>query len=309
MSDLNQIDDEKDNLDLAYWLAMSCTDSNKTLEILDKAASQGHIQSIHKLGEFFLEGKIVEEDYDKAAKLFEKAAMQGYAKSLKELYFMYENGDVVCHNSDEFIELIEKFPDAFFEIGCAYLSGDRVEEDLETAFNFFKNGASKGSLKAKYYLGRMYFYGEGVEQNYNVAIKLIWEAAEELPEAQSFLSAQYFSGTGVEQDFEMSFGLAKEAVSRGYNDAKYILGILYISGNGVKRDTGKGRDLLEEAAKYGGPEISAQAKHALGLIYYKGQGAIKNIEKAKNFFKEACDAGESESCEMYEKIKKSEINK
>lgn len=56
----------------------------------------------------------------------------------------------------------------------AYQKGDYV-----TALEEWKPLAEQGDAAAQFYLGVMYYYGRGVPQNYNEAVKWYTKAAEQ----------------------------------------------------------------------------------------------------------------------------------
>jgi TPR repeat protein len=85
----------------------------------------------------------------------------------------------------------------------AYIGGD-----YETAYNTMisiSKTDEKNAL-AQYYLGMMYFKGQGVEKNYEEAGKWFRKAAENrLPQAQYKLAELYTDGEGVPRDFEFAY--------------------------------------------------------------------------------------------------------
>ncbi len=78
--------------------------------------------------------------------------------------------------------------------------------------------AEDGHAKAQYQLGVMYYYGEGVPQNYDRAAEWYGKAAEGGDaDAQFNLGLMYAHGIGVEQDFVSAhvwFNLAASVYSR-----------------------------------------------------------------------------------------------
>ena len=55
-------------------------------------------------------------------------------------------------------------------------------------------------------------------------------------EAKFFLGALYYSGQGVEQDFSEALKLFEESSNSGYTSATYNLGVIYAKGRGVDID-------------------------------------------------------------------------
>ena len=74
-------------------------------------------------------------------------------------------------------------------------------EDYGTAKRIWKTLALRGSAKAQYFLGNMYYRGVGVEQDDNQAVKWYKLAAEQcLTQAQNNLGTMYMRGLGVGRD-------------------------------------------------------------------------------------------------------------
>lgn len=114
--------------------------------------------------------------------------------------------------------------------------------------------AEKGCDMAQYNLGRMYVFGNGLEdslaeKNYAEALKWLSRATENgeffslaaLGELY-FRGEQYFPGEGVPQDYQKAFELFSRSVdhptAKQYRlyDAALRIGEMYASGNGVSQD-------------------------------------------------------------------------
>jgi TPR repeat protein len=62
----------------------------------------------------------------------------------------------------------------------------------------------------------MYTYGEGIEQNYNEALKWYQLAAkQDYADAQASLGDIYFLGQGVADDFNKSIEMYEKAIKNG----------------------------------------------------------------------------------------------
>ena len=65
------------------------------------------------------------------------------------------------------------------------------------------------------------------------------------------LGMHYYYGTGVEQDYEEAVRWYRDAAEAGNAIAQYNLGQCYFGGTGVERDLDFARDWLEKSAKNG----------------------------------------------------------
>ena len=73
--------------------------------------------------------------------------------------------------------------------------------DHATAFRELLPLADAGDVDAQYYLGGLYYKGEGVEQDYAKAVKWFGESADQgNAKAQTDLAQCYLFGYGVERD-------------------------------------------------------------------------------------------------------------
>jgi len=81
------------------------------------------------------------------------------------------------------------------------LGTDHSEPNYQKAYELFENAAKSNHLIAQFYLGLMYRYGIGVEQNYNEA--LIWfKKSDDYAESRYNLGEMYELGIGVERDIK-----------------------------------------------------------------------------------------------------------
>lgn len=94
-------------------------------------------------------------------------------------------------------------------------------------------------------IGRRYFYGEGVKQDYKEAIKWFTKSTNEFREydrsGEVWLGKCYLEGKGVPQDKEKAFQLFHEASRKLNSEAQLLLGDCYYHGDGTEQN-------LEEAA-------------------------------------------------------------
>ena len=68
-----------------------------------------------------------------------------------------------------------------------------------------------------------YFFGNGVEEDLQTALKWVNAAAEQdWPEAQYFLGLQHFLGERVDRDLYLSLSYLRKAAANGSVDAKQL---------------------------------------------------------------------------------------
>jgi len=105
------------------------------LRELRPLAQQGNLDAQAKLGEMYLQGKGVTQDYTTAMRWLKQAATQG---------------DVAAAESD---------------LGLIYYNGAGVKRDYAEAARWFQKAAEQGYADAQIGLGTLYSYGLGVPKD------------------------------------------------------------------------------------------------------------------------------------------------
>ena len=148
--------------------------------------------------------------------------------------------------------------------------------------------ANAGDISACAYLGKMYYDGIGVAQNYNEAFKWYQKAADNgVTGAYTWLGVMYYNGQGVAQNYEKAFLWTKKAAENGAADAYVGLGVMYCNGQGVAQNYNEAFKWFQKAADNG----VAGAFAYLGEMYYAGDGVAQNYNEAFKWFQKAADNG------------------
>jgi TPR repeat protein len=97
--------------------------------------------------------------------------------------------------------------------------------------------SKKDVILAQRKLGWMYFAGQGVQQDYDTAVKWYTLAAEQGDAtAQYNLGLMYRKGKGVPQDYKTAVKWFTLSAKQGDADAQYNLGVMYENGRGILQD-------------------------------------------------------------------------
>ena len=148
--------------------------------------------------------------------------------------------------------------------------------------------ANAGDISACAYLGKMYYEGTGVAQNYNEAFKWYQKAADNgAADAYVGLGVMYYDGQGVAQNYEKAFLWTKKAAENGAANAYVGLGVMYCKGQGVAKNSNEAFKWFQKAADNGG----ASAFAYLGDMYYAGDGVAQNYNEALKWYQKAADNG------------------
>ena len=110
-------------------------------------------------------------------------------------------------------------------VGCDPTPEEKFEATLKAA--------ERGNAGAQYELGGMYYYGQGVPEDYTESAKWYRKAAEQgHAEAQFYLGLMYRLGYGVPEDYAEAAKWCRKAAERGYAKAQWMLGGIYVDGEG-----------------------------------------------------------------------------
>ena len=97
-------------------------------------------------------------------------------------------------------------------------------KDYKTAHKLFLPLAEEGDALAQFFLGMMYFNGQGVPQDYKEAVMLYRLSAEQgYASAQYNLGVMYSEGKGVPQDYKEAEKWWKLAAGQHDEQAQFIL--------------------------------------------------------------------------------------
>lgn len=152
-----------------------------------------------------------------------------------------------------------------------------------------RKAADKGLANAQYSLGKLFYNGYGVPQNYGQAVAWFRMAADQgLAAAQLNIGWMYDNGYGVPQDYGHAVAWFRKAANQGDAAAQYGLGKMFYNGYGVPQDYGQAAAWFRKAAEQG----YADAQNNLGAMYDNGHGvprdlivayALYNLSAAKDF--------------------------
>jgi TPR repeat protein len=121
-----------------------------SITVIEKKAKQGDANSQYLLGFLYDQGEQIPKDLSNALIWYKKAAAQGHAKAQFSLGRLYDLGEGIAEDNQEALKWYRKAAQqgdvsAQFSLGAA---------------------ARQGDVDAQFLLARMYFEGEGVQQDY-----------------------------------------------------------------------------------------------------------------------------------------------
>ena len=157
------------------------------------------------------------------------------------------------------------------------------EQDYIFAMEEFTRLADKEeNAEARYYIGRMYEQGTGVQQDELKALEFYQQAADQGSASAALkVGNAYYNGKGKEKDYKEAFKWYKKAADQNNYPAQYNLGLMLEEGLGVKEDILKSFEYYKKSADQG----YAPAQMALGRMYLKGLGTPQDFSQAIFWYK------------------------
>jgi len=200
----------------------------ESLIFFEKAAELGHVKATHLTISFYKNGrKGVPQDFEKAFKwqkrLVEIHPTSGAIESLANYYF---DGLGVQKNVPKAYELYFKAieiedPSAidYIPLFSSYIKlGDyyfHVDKDYKKAMYWYKKAlAITNFSKANHMVGRMYYSGLGVEQDYLEAINY-FSKSPKYDESKNMIGVMYALGQGFDQNNEKAYKIFYQLCNEG----------------------------------------------------------------------------------------------
>ncbi len=124
--------------------------------------------------------------------------------------------------------------------------------DYATALKELRSLAEQGHAEAQYFIGYMYYKGQGVDQDGEEAVKWLRKAAEQGDvKAQLRLGMMFRLGLTVPKNYAEAEKWLRKATEQGDAKARYNLGLMYYRGEGVDQDEVEGLELIRKADEQG----------------------------------------------------------
>ena len=149
------------------------------------------------------------------------------------LAMLYIYGEEIEENHPEAVRLLtlaaeKDHVEAIYNLAICHHYGYGTEIDLAKAYSLYLRSADQGYAKGSHLVGRFYFYGIHVKQNYTEAVKW-FRKAYAVRDASScgfdscYLGVCHAKGLGVEPNPELSEEYFRTAVSEGGEEARKLI--------------------------------------------------------------------------------------
>lgn len=175
------------------------------------------------------------------------------------------------------------------------------QERYQDALKEFLRPTHKANPLANYWIGNLHFYGLGVKQDTQAALKWLHKSARlEHAPAMTLLGVIHLSGrTGIIKP-KLARGWFEKASKKGELFALLKMGEIYTSGLGVPANPKIGMRYVKKAAKAG----SLEAQFILAQAHLKGIGVKKDPRQALFWLKRSATNQHAPSIELLKELEK-----
>lgn len=219
-----------------------------SLEELNELCLKKDPIALYEKGNRLRVGKEMKKDIEQAMQCYEQVLK--VQKNIGAIYYMGRIclEDLQSADCEKYFRLGSSLGDAYcsYEIGEMYRYGNFVTKDLEQAIDFYKLSAEQG------YADSLVSAGEVCMNNkeYDRALKFFMSAYKNGdPVAAFYIGRMYYYGTGVEENDDKAFFYLKIASDKNIKDANAILGAMYGFGMGTEKDIDKAMQLLNDVTE------------------------------------------------------------
>jgi TPR repeat protein len=130
---------------------------------------------------------------------------------------------------------------------------------------------NRASPEAAANLCNLYLYGQGVEQDYSMALQLCESAAKyNDPHALVMLGEMYYYGNGVPQNREKAMSYYRKGADLDHPHGQLVLGLRLLDSESAE-DLEKAIDWFEKAKRNGHPNAETFLKEAQNLVNKKNR--------------------------------------
>ena len=190
-----------------------------------------------------------------------------------------------------------------FYVGKMYYDGKGVKQDYIQASKWFTLSAEKGYAIAQYYLGHMYLHGNGVPKDLDEALRWFTLSVDrECNEARVALGDILASDDYPAHDYKRAYMLYNAAKKDGYAPGYYKLGMMYFEGKGIPQNHIRASKLFREGSS--DQLDNNDCLFMLGKMYYYGLGVEKSEARGLSYIRSAESKGSEEARDLLDEIDK-----
>lgn len=311
---------------LQNMLCFTQKKEHEYFSIVKSSADNGSAAAALKMHTIYRNGIYAAKDESLAKEYLDKAANAEYPSALCIIGSYCEIGDFGYPKDRQMALLFwmkaaeGKDSIAAEFIGNYYRDGISVQQDIDTAIEWYSKSIEYGNTKGYYEIGSIFEKFEFGRQDYEKSLYYYTKGHECHNVSSTIaLAKKYESGIGVEADPIKAFDLFKQAADHGFDkDIIVKVATLYLKGKGTEenpvmaveylervqylRDANI-QNLLNEARSKCTPEslleyntkkadnCDHKAEYELYKLYSEGKVISQNSDKALEYLKKSADGG------------------
>lgn len=272
-------------------------DYELSVKYYQQAADAGETDAMAQMGFFYQRGQGVEQSFDKAIEWYQKILDAGDVDGWYLLGTVYEDMEEYA----KAVECYEKQVDeggtckynAYYGLGKAYRFGWGKEKNFPLALDLYQRAAGNGEIEAMVDLGEMYFQGDGVKEDNEIANYWFEKAATSYNGnwcAFAHLGMAYHRGWGKEIDYDKAKDYYEKALEAGEDDVLCLLGQIYYDDEQYE----KAMEYFMRAA-VDGNEFQANAEDYIADMYRLSQGVEQDFAEAFSWYEKGAEHGNQDS--------------
>jgi len=152
------------------------------------------------------------------------------------------------------LRAIQKDPQAQYELGVVYWTGEDTLKQPLKAVQWFEQAALQGHPEAQIALARIYlgFDKSNIQQDEKKALKWVKKLiSRRNAVGQNLVGVMYQEGRAVSLDEKEAVKWYRKSAEQGYGPAQFNLGVMYAEGRGVDQDQNVAIEWYQKAAEQG----------------------------------------------------------
>lgn len=197
----------------------------KAEKCYERAIKQKHALAYYNLGRLWLYDFLETRDPLKAINNYIESAKLGNIKASYEIGKLYIKGDkYVPKNIEKGVQILKDAAKVGYPVAICFLGEYYYErKDFRQAKEYFEIVSPQQNTRANFYLGLMYYNGDGIEQNFGKALEY-FNISQNDPNSFYFLAKMHEDGKGTEKNKKKAIEYYKKCIETKENISKVYYG-------------------------------------------------------------------------------------
>ena len=267
---------------------------HKALELYEEACKANDVYGCAQKGYLYLDGKGVEQNFESAFEYFSEGCSQNLTKYCVEIGQMYEKGLGRPKDSKIAMSLYQSGCNSNNANACYHLARTqkRMSEKKEQNFGMYSDLCLLGDLRACYDLGESYELGIGTPVSIEEAALTYQKSCD----GDYAASCSKLGEIHLEKMNHKNISIGTKLIQKGCNGGDLHGCFLYAGILQKNRNDKKSLEMAFDYYEQGCDKDYASSCVVLGQSFDTGDYVKKNTKKALIYFEKACKNSNAESC-------------